>query len=346
MLANDWDTEQLIEWGLDLPDYEEPKVEGLTDEDDVPELPPEPVTKLGDLWLLGEHRLLCGDSTSIDDVEKLMNGKKADLVWTDPPYNVAINGNAGKILNDDMSDNQFKQFMSAIYTNYYCVMRDGAVIYVAHADSERVTFTDEFVKFGLKLSQILIWAKHSATLSRQDFNWKHEPLIYGWKEGKSHYFCKDFTLTTLIDDSLIDDSLIDDSLIDDIDYKKFTKPQLISEIRKIKQNKHDNSTIIKYDRPTKSELHPTMKPVGLVEMMINWSSKDNELVLDLFGGSGTTLMACQKSNRKALIMELDPKYCDVIVKRWQKYIGKQAILESTKQTFNELLLESSTQAGN
>ncbi len=327
LLANEWDVQELMDWGLevnvDLEDIND-ITEGLTDENEVPEILPNPKSKIGDVWICGEHRVMCGDSTSIDAVEKLMAGQKADLVWTDPPYNVAIDGKAGKILNDDMSDILFKEFMSAIYTNYFCAMKDGEVIYVAHADSERVTFTDEFVKAGFKLSQILIWAKHSATLSRQDFNWRHEPIIYGWKEGAAHYYCEDYTNNSVIDESN-----------DHIDYKKMDKAKLIAEIRKLKQ-KPDGSTVIKYDRPTVSDLHPTMKPVGLVEMMIGWSSKEGWIVLDLFGGSGSTMIAAHKINRKARLMEFDPKFCDVIVKRWQDFTGKDAILESTQQKFNEL----------
>ncbi len=327
LLANEWDVQELMDWGLevnvDLEDIND-ITEGLTDENEVPEILPNPKSKIGDVWICGNHRVMCGDSTLIDDVEKLMNGDKADLVWTDPPYNVAIDGKAGKILNDDMSDILFKEFMSAIYTNYFCAMKDGAVIYVAHADSERVTFTDEFVKAGLKLSQILIWAKHSATLSRQDFNWRHEPIIYGWKEGAAHYYCEDYTNNSVIDESN-----------DHIDYKKMDKAKLIAEIRKLKQ-KPDGSTVIKYDRPTVSDLHPTMKPVGLVEMMIGWSSKEGWIVLDLFGGSGSTMIAAHKINRKARLMEFDPKFCDVIINRWQDFTGKDAILESTQQKFNEL----------
>lgn len=330
LLLNEWDTVELEHWGLALPvdlalDTDSEHVEGLTDEDAVPESTPEPISKSGDVWILGKHRVMCGDSANINDVEKLMAGEKADLVWTDPPYNVAVNGKAGNILNDDMSNDSFKYFMSLIYTNYFCFMREGAVIYVAHSDTERITFTDEFIKSGLKLSQILIWAKHSATLSRQDFNWRHEPIIYGWKEGAAHYFCEDYT----------NNSVIDDSESNGIDYKKLSKPELIAIIRQLKQ-KPDGSTVIKHDRPTISELHPTMKPVALVEMMIGWSSLANWIVLDLFGGSGTTLIAGHKLNRKVRLMEMDPKFCDVIVKRWQEFTGQVAILESTGQKFYEL----------
>ncbi len=300
---------------------EEEEQPGLTDEDEVPEPPEEPVSKLGDVWILGNHRLMCGDSTSLDDVAKLMNGAMADLVWTDPPYNVAIQGAAGSILNDDMSDGAFRQFLRDVYSAYFSFMRDGAVIYVSHADSERVNFTAAFVESGLKLSQILIWVKDSATLSRQDFNWQHEPIIYGWKEGVGHFFCEDYTQTTVIDD--------------DLNLKKLDKKQLVEIIHEMREGKP--ATAIRQNRPTKSDLHPTMKPVNLVQRMIEWSSRKNEIVLDLFGGSGTTLIASEQTKRQARLMELDPKYCDVIIKRWQDFTGKQAIMDGSSVVFDDLV---------
>lgn len=296
--------------------------EGLTDEDAVPEAPEQPVTVEGDVWVLGKHRLLCGDSTSITDVETLMAGFRADMVWTDPPYNVAIKGKAGSIMNDDMSASAFRDFLRDVYSCYFAVMREGAVIYVAHADSERAAFTDTFVQAGLKLSQVLIWVKQSATLSRQDFNWQHEPILYGWKEGAGHYFCADFTLTTVIDD--------------DVDLRAMKREQLVDLISNMRSEAM--TTAIRYARPTKSDLHPTMKPVGLVQRMIEWSSRKGEVVLDLFGGSGTTLLAAEKNGRCARLMELDPKYCDVIVKRWQDFTGKEAVLESSGDKFNDLYI--------
>jgi DNA modification methylase len=298
---------------------EEP-TEGLTDENAVPEVQEKPKSQRGDVWLLGEHRLMCGDSTQADDLAKLMDGDKADLVWTDPPYNVAIDGKAGKIMNDDMSDAEFRKFLDAVYARYFENMRDGAVIYVAHADSERVAFTDCFVKAGLKLSQILVWAKQSGTLSRQDFNWKHEPILYGWKEGAGHYFCKDFTLTTVIDD--------------DLDIDKLKKDDMVAMLKQIKEQMP--TTVIRHDRPTKSDLHPTMKPVGLVQRMVEWSSMDGWIVLDLFGGSGSTMIACEKTHRKSRLMELDPKFSDVIIKRWQDFTGKKATHAETGKTFDEV----------
>jgi DNA modification methylase len=294
--------------------------EGLSDEDEIPEVPIFPVTVRGDLWILGAHRLMCGDSTSIDDVDKLMNGEQADLAWTDPPYNIAVEGAAGKIMNDDMGDAEFVDFLSGVYVCFYAALKAGACIYVAHSESERINFTQTFKNAGFKLSQVLIWVKQSATLSRQDFNWQHEPILYGWKEGAGHYFCGDFTRTTVIED--------------DINFKKMDKKDLISIIEEYRAG--DPSTIVKYNRPSRSELHPTMKPVGLVQRMIRWSSKREQLVLDLFGGSGSTMIACEQSSRKNNSMELDPKYCDVIIARWEKFTGKQATLESSDQTFKEI----------
>lgn len=302
---------------LSLIGDEEDVQDGLTDEDEIPDAPIEPITKLHDVWVLGNHRLMCGDSTSINDVDILMGGGKADMVWTDPPYNVAIEGIAGKILNDDMSDESFKKFLLDVYACYFMVIKDGGVIYVAHADSERVNFTKCFKDAGFKLSQVLIWVKQSGTLSRQDFNWQHEPILYGWKEGAAHYFCGDFTRTSVIDD--------------DIDIKKMNKAELQELVNSYRTEQ--KNTALRENRPSRSELHPTMKPVNLVQRMIEWSSKPKEIVLDLFGGSGTTMMACQNSSRHARLMELDPKYCDVIVKRWQDFTGKQAILESTGEPY-------------
>ena len=313
---------------------EEP-TEGLTEENAVPEVKEKPKSQLGDVWLLGEHRLMCGDSTQADDLAKLMDGEKADLVWTDPPYNVDMTGkneylaSVGKarkdtenfgIQNDKMSAQEFRTFMQAVYERYFENMREGAVIYVAHPEHERIIFVESMLNAGLKLSEVLIWVKQSGTLSRQDFNWKHEPILYGWKEGKGHYFCKDFTLTTVIDD--------------DLDIDKLKKDEMVAMLKQIKEQMP--TTVIRHDRPTKSDLHPTMKPVGLVSRMVEWSSMDGWIVLDLFGGSGTTMIACEKTHRKSRLMELDPKFCDVIVKRWQDFTGKKATHAETGKTFDKV----------
>jgi DNA modification methylase len=252
-----------------------------------------------------------------------MDGKLADMVWTDPPYNVAIEGVAGKIMNDDMDNESFKTFLLDVYACYFMTLKAGGVIYVAHADSERANFTQCFKDAGFKLSQVLIWVKQSGTLSRQDFNWQHEPILYGWKEGDAHYFCGDFTRTTIIDD--------------DIDLKKMTKPQLQELVNSYRTEQ--KTTALRENRPSRSELHPTMKPVNLVQRMIEWSSVQKDIVLDLFGGSGSTLMACTNTGRYARLMELDPKYCDVIIKRWQEFTGKIAVHADTNKPFAEVTHE-------
>jgi len=293
--------------------------QGLSDEDDVPEISGEYVNKVGDVWIMGEHRLMCGDSTDKATVTKLMNGQRADMVFTDPPYNVAVEQSAGTIMNDDMDTEDFKDFLAETYKRYYENMKLGAVIYVAHSEAERASFTKEFVDAGFKLAQNLIWNKQHAVISRQDYNWKHEPILYGWKEGAGHYYCEDFTQTTVIENKP--------------DYNRMEKNELIEVIKKMTEN--FTATVIDFDKPNKSELHPTMKPVGLVQRLIQNSSKQDWLVLDLFGGAGSTLIASVKAKRKCYMMELDPRFADVIIERWQKYTGKEAIHESTNKKYND-----------
>jgi len=294
--------------------------EGLVADDVVPPAPAEPISVVGDLWILGRHRLLVGDATSTEAVDQLMDGVRADLVWTDPPYNVAINGVAGSILNDDMDDGAFRAFLDQVFEQYWRVMRPGAVIYVAHAESERANFTAAFVGAGLKLSQVRIWAKQSATLSRNDYNWQHEPILYGWKEGAAHYFAGDYTLTTLLRD-------------DAPSFASMRKADLVALLLEIRTA--IKSTVIEHDRPARSDLHPTMKPVGLVQEMIENSSRPGEVVLDLFGGAGSTLIAAEKTSRICRLMELDPRFADVIVQRWQQFTGRAALHAATGRTFEE-----------
>ena len=263
------------------------ETEGLTDEDAVPEVPEEPITKPGDIYKLGRHRLMCGDSTSIDAVEKLMDGGLADLVFTDPPYNVAYEGRGeknklGPIKNDDMGEEQFEQFCRDFFACYFAYMKPLACIYVCHPDSQSApklafekTFAEQFKK-----SSTIIWAKQSAGMGWQDYRAQHEPILYGWKEGSGkHFYCGDRSKTT----------------------------------------------IWKIGRDAQSSyVHPTQKPVALPEEAMLNSSKGLDIVLDLFGGSGSTLIAAEKNGRVARLMELDPKYCDVIVKRWEEFTGHKA----------------------
>jgi site-specific DNA-methyltransferase (adenine-specific) len=271
----------------------------LTDEDEVPEPPEEPVTRPGDVWLLGRHRLMCGDSTSVDDLAKLTQGTLVDMWLTDPPYNVAVQGgnhgdpnrkNGLKIMNDKMSDDQFRQFLRDAYTAADTVMKPGAVFYIWHADSEGYNFRGAAKDAGWTVRQCLIWKKSSIVMGRQDYQWKHEPCLYGWKDGAGHLWASD----------------------------------------------RKQTTIMEFDRPSRNGEHPTMKPVALFEYQMLNNTKGGDIVLDSFGGSGTTLIAAEKNGRVARLMELDPKYCDVIIKRWQDYTGKQATHAETGQPFAEV----------
>ena len=309
---------QDMDINIDLDDL---AAQGLTDEEQVPDVPENHVNKVGDVWILGEHRLMCGDSTNKEDVALLMNGQRADMVFTDPPYNVAVEQKAGKIMNDDMSRDDFQEFLAKTYKIYFDNLKLGGVIYVAHSEAERASFTKEFEDAGFKLAQNIIWNKSHAVISRQDYNWKHEPILYGWKEGQGHYYCQDFTQTTVVDDKL--------------EIEKMDREQLVELVKELTAN--FSSTVVDHEKPSKSELHPTMKPVGLVQRFIQNSSKQDWLVLDLFGGAGSTLIASVKSKRKCYMMELDPKFADVIIKRWQEYTGKEAVYEKTGVTFNEML---------
>lgn len=243
----------------------------------------EPITKPGDIWILGNHRLMCGDSTHKDDIMRLMNNQDANMLLTDPPYNVDYVGKTAealKIKNDNMDDNQFYEFLRKVFENMYIVTKEGASIYVFHADTEGINFRKAFKDAGFKLAECLIWKKDCFVMGRQDYQWQHEPVLYGWKEGKAHYFINDRT----------------------------------------------QSTILEFDRPKQSTLHPTMKPIDLIAKLIKNSSRENDIILDLFGGSGSTIIAAEQLNRCCYTMELDPKYCDVIVKRWETLTNKEAIL--------------------
>lgn len=283
----------------------EPTV-GLTDEDEAPEVQEQAITKPGDIWVMGNHRLMCGDSTSIEQAEQLMAGAKADMVFTDPPYNVAYEGRGeknklGPIKNDNMADDAFEQFCRDVFATYHAVMKPLSCIYVCHPDSQtapKLAFEKTFGEL-FKKSSTIIWVKQSAGMGWQDYRAQHEPILYGWKEGSGkHFYCGDRSKTTIW-----------------------------------KIGRDAQATYV----------HPTQKPVALPEEAIRNSSKGEDTILDLFGGSGSTLIACEKVGRIGRLMELDPKYCDVIVKRWQQFTGKKAILEQTGQTYEELTQPSGLQ---
>ena len=265
---------------------------GLTDPDDAPAVQETATTVLGDVWIMGKHRLLCGDSTSVDDLAKLCQEQAVDMWLTDPPYNVAYEGGTKEkltIQNDSMGDDQFRQFLRDSYVSADTVMKPGAVFYIWHADSEGYNFRGAAKDAGWTVRQCLIWKKSSLVMGRQDYHWKHEPCLYGWKEGAGHLWATD----------------------------------------------RKQTTILEFDKPTRNGEHPTMKPVALFEYQLLNNTKGGDIVLDSFGGSGTTLIAAEKNGRIARLMELDPKYCDVIVKRWQDFTGKIATHAETGKPFAE-----------
>ena len=297
------------------------------DEEEALEQISEPMTKLGDVWILGRHRLMCGDSTSQEDVVMLMNGEMADLIVTDPPYNVNYGDkaemldtylpgkghrNTSHIKNDNMDNASFYQFMLQVYQSAYEAMREGAAIYVFHAETTGHIFRQAFLDAGLKLAQCLIWEKNNFVLGRQDYQWRHEPCLYGWKEGAAHYFINDRTQDTVI-------------LEDDIDFEAMKKSELVAYLEELRRKYKDRTSVIYENKPTRNDIHPTMKPIALMGKFITNSSKSGWNVLDLFGGSGSTLMAAEQLGRNAYLMELDEKFCDVIVKRWEDYTGQSAV---------------------
>lgn len=290
----------------------EEEVEIVEDDFEV-EVPEQPKAKLGDIYKLGNHRLMCGDSTSEEDVAKLMNGKIADLVVTDPPYNVAIENSQGMtIKNDNMEKSQFLEFLTKAFNCLNISLKKGGAFYVWFASREHINFETALNKNGLEVRQELIWNKNSLILGRQDYQWKHEPCLYGWKDGDSHYFIDDRKQTTVIEDKKPD-------------IKKMKKEEMQKLLEEIYSDK-TSTTIINEDKPSVNDLHPTMKPIKLIARQVKNSSKVGEKVLDLFGGSGSTIITCEQLNRKCYTMEYDPKYVDVIIKRWEEFTGKKAVL--------------------
>lgn len=270
----------------------------------------EPKAKPGDIYLLGSHRLMCGDSTNSDDVEKLMDGKEADLLLTDPPYNVAVENSQGMTIeNDDMSDSDFKEFLNSAFKNASASLKKGGAFYIWHGDSETVNFRNACEDNELSVRQCLIWVKNSFNFGRQDYKWKHEPCLYGWKEGASHYFVEEYNNPTVIEDKIDIDSLKKDEL------KKLLEELLSDKIP---------TTVVHEDKPLKNDKHPTMKPINLLTFQIKNSSKKDEIVLDLFGGSGSTLITAEQLKRNCYMMEYDPKYVDVIIDRWETLTGLKA----------------------
>jgi len=313
-----WDEEMLRvelealredDFHLDLLGFEDAEIEALlaesddaitgnTDDDAVPEAPEAAVTAPGDVWVLGDHRLLCGDATQIEAVQRVLAGGLADMVFSDPPYNVnygatmkdKLRGKKRKITNDDLGDG-FERFLRDACTNILAVTK--GAIYICMSSSELHTLYRACTESGGHWSTFLIWAKNTFTMGRSDYQRQYEPILYGWKEGTDHYWC----------------------------------------------GARDQGDVWFVKKPLANDLHPTMKPVELVERAIRNSSKSRDTVLDPFAGSGSTLVACEKTGRQARLIELEPKYCDVIIRRFEEFSGKRAVLESDGRGFDEIALE-------
>lgn len=296
---------------------------GGGDPDDIPPVPEEPVSRSGDLWQLGRHRLLCGDATQEADVAMLLDGERADMVWTDPPYNVDYRGKAGTIRNDSMSDTSFDCFLDALFGQCWEVLADGGAIYVAHSEAgSGLAFRLAFVRTGFRLSSCLIWRKQQMVLGRGDYHWQHEPILYGWKPTARHHWYGDRKQTTLLE-HFTGDAVFQ---VGENEWQLATGDALLRITGRDLLIEELAGTVVSVPKPQRSELHPTMKPVALVERQVVNSSPRGGLVYDPCGGSGTTLMACERLGRRCDIMELDPHFADVIVRRWEEYSGRQAVL--------------------
>lgn len=292
LLATELD--ELLDFDMEVFGFEDMTEEAEVEEDEYEvELPVEPKSKLGDIYQLGRHRLMCGDSTLLDNVEKLMDGQLVDLLLTDPPYNVALGMESVEeakrrkrrtdgliIQNDKMDDDSFYDFLLSVFSNAYTVMKAGACFYIWYASREHCNFESALFEAGLETRQQLIWRKSSLVMGRQDYQWNHEPCLYGWKDGAGHLWASDRKQTTVVD----------------------------------------------FDKPAKNDLHPTMKPIGLFDYQIKNNTKGGDVVLDLFGGSGTSIMACEQNGRNCYTMEFDPRYVDAIINRWEQFTGQKAVL--------------------
>lgn len=318
-LANEWGDLDLEGWGVPIPPEWQDSIkeaEEKAKDDDFDEEKEEIPARCAkcDLWQLGEHTLMCGDSTSEEDVRKLMGGGgiKADLMLTDPPYNVNVSNSQGMtIQNDNMAKEDFRKFLSGAMNNAANALKPGGAFYIWYSHSEELNFREAVAKTGsLEIKQTLIWNKNGFTFGRQDYKWKHEPCLYGWKQGAGHWFRDEFNHPTVIEDNVDVDKLKKDEL------KEMLKNMLASPVP---------TDVIDADKPLRNDLHPTMKPLELCGQLIHNSSRPGQIVLDLFGGSGSTMMACEQLGRKNYTMEFDPHYCDVILARWEKLTGKHAV---------------------
>ena len=297
-----------IDFSLD--DFEEDEKEEGQEDDIDSEV--EPRVEYGDIFQLGRHRLMCGDSTSAEDMARLIDGAEIDLYVTDPPYNVAYQGKnneAMTIMNDSMDDVSFRQFLIDAFAVANNQLKPGGAFYIWHADSEGLNFRAAVRETGWLLKQSIIWVKNAIVLGRQDYQWKHEPCLYGWKDGASHYFVDNRSLATVIEE-------------DEENLKEMTKSELISYIKTMQDT--SPTTVFYEDKPVRNDIHPTMKPLKLIARCVLNSSKKGDKILDSFNGGGSTLMVCERSERVCYAMELDPVYVERTIKRWEEETGLTA----------------------
>ena len=297
-----------IDFSLD--DFEEDEKE--TGEEADIDSEEKPKVEYGDIFQLGRHRLMCGDSTSAEDMAQLIDGAVIDLYVTDPPYNVAYQGGTDEamtIMNDSMDDVSFRQFLRDAFTVANNHLKPGGAFYIWHADSEGLNFRAAVKETGWLLKQSIIWVKNAIVLGRQDYQWKHEPCLYGWKDGASHYFVDNRSLATVIEE-------------DEENLKEMTKSELISYIKTMQDT--SPTTVFYEDKPVRNDIHPTMKPLKLIARCVLNSSKKGDKILDSFNGGGSTLMVCERSERVCYAMELDPVYVERTIKRWEEETGLTA----------------------
>ena len=322
-LANSWDASMLDGWGVDLPTGMKPQLEIIEDEVPYPETDEPAKSRLGEIYQLGDHRLMIGDSTKAEQISELMDGEQADLLVTDPPYNVNYanikasvmevlhHRTDGKTISNDnfKDDSEFQQFLIDSLGNANDALKDGGVFYIWHAGSQAFSFWEATHQIGWTVREVLDWVKDRLSMGLQDYQWQHESCLYGWKGGAGHYFIDLRNLTTVFDD---------EKQLNELTNKELK--ELVANYRQAVP-----TTIIREPKPSKSEEHPTMKPVRLIAKLIGNSSRERERVLDIFGGSGTTMIACEQLNRICYMMELDPHYADVIIGRWEKFTGQKAV---------------------
>ena len=303
------------EWGVELPETANTTDEQNADEDDFDEKkdPVQAITQPGDLWQLGNHRLMCGDSTKKEDVAKLMQGELAHLWLTDPPYNVAVKNSQGMtIANDNMASDEFRIFLRNAFAAAYPVLDKGCPFYVWFASKEHINFEGALNDVGLQVRQELIWNKNHFILGRAHYQWKHEPCLYGWKGDSCRYFIDVRNRASVIEDNT------------EINIDKMKAAEMRALLHKIYEERIP-TTVVNCMKPNKDEDHPTMKPVRLFGYQMANSSRPGDIILDSFGGSGTTIVAAEQLGRKARLMEYDPHYSDVIIARWEKLTGKKAV---------------------